>query len=117
MGLITDEEANHAFRLWNECRPMALDVFLGVEDEVEGILTEKAVEKIVRGRLRGAGIFRNGPEFWSRSRYAELPRRYGILKLNIYIGVPYVSWDIGFQKFVVDGATSLVGWQTRAGTS
>ena len=105
-GLISGEEA---FKLWNDCRPIAFSVHLQGKNEASKIgLTKEAIETAVRSRLRGARIFRDNPDL--RSQLPTRERRYGFLQVQVHLGGTYVSWSIRFEKLMTDLATDLVGW-------
>ena len=107
-GLISNEEADNLFKLWNDCQPIAFGVHLQGKDQSNEIgLTKYAIETAVRSRLRGTRLFRDSPDL--RSQIPSLQEN-GFLQVQVNLGGTHVLWSIRFEKLMTDWATDFVGW-------
>ena len=105
-GLISSEEA---FRLWNDCQPIAFSVHLQGENEASKIgLTKEAVETAVRSRLRSARIFKDDPD---RRRSISLPPTVnGFLQVSVTLTTASLGMSMRSEKVMTDEASGYVGW-------
>ena len=102
------EEAEEAFKLWNDCQPIAFSVHLQGKSEASKIgLTKEAIETAVRSRLRGARIFRNNPDLRSQPLTLE---RNGFLQVSVTLTTASLGMSMRFEKVMRDEASGYVGW-------
>ena len=102
------EEAEEAFKLWNDCQPIAFSVHLQGKSEASKIgLTKEAIETAVRSRLRGARIFRNNPDLRSQPLTLE---RNGFLQVSVTLTTASLGMSMRFEKVMTDEASGYVGW-------
>ena len=109
-GAISSDEA---FKLWNDCQPIAFSVHLQGKTETSKIgLTKETIETAVRSRLRGARIFQDDPD---RRRSISLPPKVnGFLQVSVTLAT--VSWDMSmrFEKVMTDEASGfLITYQAQ----
>lgn len=107
-GLQAQTFAEEAFKLWNDCQPIAFSVHLQGKSEASKIgLTKEAIETAVRSRLRGARIFRNNPDLRSQSLTLE---RNGFLQVSVTLTTASLGMSMRFEKVMRDEASGYVGW-------
>ena len=85
------------FELWNDCRPLSVDVHLQDKESNLG-LTEEAIEVAVRSRLRGARIYSQDTN----------KTNWSLLYIHLHVVSRAYSLTFQYQKVVRDEATKML---------
>ena len=86
------------FKLWNECKPIALVVELKTNDTAKFDLKEERIETLFRSRLRAARIYTDYSSPW--------------LYVNVTVAGSAFNISLFLRKFITDSISDEKGFAT-----